>query len=163
MKKLLILRHAKSSWKDSDTEDHERPLNKRGKQDAPKIGGLLKDQGLLPDVIIGSTAKRIRQTIDRIITASGYHGPVYLLPELYLAEPKAYIDQLKNLGGQVNCPMIVGHNPSLEEVVGQLTGSNTAIPTGALIEIELSIDGWQELDGDEKGRVINQWQPKDLK
>jgi phosphohistidine phosphatase len=65
MKSLLILRHAKSSWKDPELTDHDRPLNKRGKCDAPRIGKLLKNEHLVPEAMISSTAKRARATAER--------------------------------------------------------------------------------------------------
>jgi phosphohistidine phosphatase len=74
MKSVLILRHAKSSWKDPDLPDHDRPLNKRGKHDAPLMGRLLKREDLVPDVIISSTAMRARATAEAVAKGSGYKG-----------------------------------------------------------------------------------------
>ena len=72
MKSILILRHAKSSWKHPDVNDHDRPLNKRGKRDAPYMGELLRDKHLVPDFIISSTAKRARSTAKAVAKAAGY-------------------------------------------------------------------------------------------
>jgi phosphohistidine phosphatase len=76
IKTLLILRHAKSSWKFPDLADHDRPLNKRGKRDAPKIGNLLKEKDLVPDLIISSTAVRAKRTAKMVAKASKYKGNV---------------------------------------------------------------------------------------
>jgi phosphohistidine phosphatase len=72
MKSLLVLRHAKSSWKDTDMVDHERPLNKRGKKDAPMVGKLLRQQHLIPELVLTSSARRARETAEAAVEASGY-------------------------------------------------------------------------------------------
>ena len=85
MKTLLILRHAKSSWKHEQISDHDRPLNKRGKRDAPRIGRLLRDRNLAPELIISSTAKRARKTAAKAARECCYEGVIELCGELYLA------------------------------------------------------------------------------
>ena len=72
MKTLLVLRHAKSSWKDANLEDHDRPLNKRGKKTAPKMGKLIKDEKLVPDLMISSTALRAKKTAEAVAKTSKY-------------------------------------------------------------------------------------------
>ena len=76
MKTLLIMRHAKSSWDESDMHDHDRPLNKRGKLNAPRMGRLLREQDLVPDLIITSSARRARDTAGAVADQSGYEGDV---------------------------------------------------------------------------------------
>ena len=88
MKTLLLLRHAKSSWKDGDLDDHDRPLNKRGKRDAPRMGQLLRDQDLLPELILTSSARRCRKTAEHVIQSSGYRGETRITGELYEAGAK---------------------------------------------------------------------------
>ncbi|MFB3041695.1 MAG: histidine phosphatase family protein, partial [Candidatus Poribacteria bacterium] len=83
MKTLLILRHAKSSWEHPELTDHDRPLNKRGKRDAPRMGKLLRVQGLVPDLIMSSTAKRARSTAKTVARKSGYKEKVELTPAFY--------------------------------------------------------------------------------
>src|SRR5215510_9473869 len=85
MKTLLLLRHAKSSWKDSDLDDHDRPLNQRGKRDAPRMGQLLKDEQLVPEFILCSSAKRCRKTAEHVIHESGYRGETRITGDLYEA------------------------------------------------------------------------------
>ena len=117
MKTLLILRHAKSSWKHPDLSDHGRPLNKRGKRDAPKIGYLLKEKDLVPDLIISSTAVRAERTAKMVAKASKYKGNVTLSDSLYAAGPDAYIDVIRNLQDKYNTVLVIGHKPGLEELV----------------------------------------------
>ena len=96
MKTLLIMRHAKSSWKEQDLPDHDRPLNKRGKNDAPRMEKLLKDEDLVPDLIMSSTAVRAKKTAELVAKTCKYKGKIVLDRSLYGAEPAAY---LKILGG----------------------------------------------------------------
>jgi len=79
MKTLLLLRHAKSSWDNPAHSDHQRPLNERGQRDAPRVGALMANEQLLPDLILSSTAQRARQTTERVIELSGYQGQVEYL------------------------------------------------------------------------------------
>ena len=91
MKTLLLMRHAKSSWKDESRDDHDRPLNERGKKEAPRMGQLLLDQHLLPDLMLSSDAKRCRRTVEKVAAAAGYRGETVLTSELYAAPPVAYL------------------------------------------------------------------------
>ncbi|MGC1929423.1 MAG: histidine phosphatase family protein [Candidatus Nitrosopolaris sp.] len=97
MKSVLILRHAKSSWKHPNLTDHDRPLNKRGKRDAPQTGKLLRKEHVAPETIISSTAVRARATAEAVAKASGYKGRITLNRSLYAAGPEAYLDALHNL------------------------------------------------------------------
>jgi phosphohistidine phosphatase len=167
MKTLLILRHAKSSWKDESLPDHERPLNKRGKQDAPRMGKLLRDEGLIPDLILSSDARRARATIELVAQECHYDGEILFLRELYAAEPEAYLEALAQQGGDAASVMIVGHNPGLEELLEELTGERLPLPTAALAQVALPIEHWSELganarDDMPQGKLVNLWRPKDL-
>jgi len=87
MKSVLILRHAKSSWKHPDVNDHDRPLNKRGKRDAPHMGEILQNEHLVPDLIISSSAKRARSTAKAVAKAAEYKGDITFNQSLYAAPP----------------------------------------------------------------------------
>jgi phosphohistidine phosphatase len=97
MKTLLILRHAKSSWKEQDLPDHDRLLNKRGKNDAPRMGKLLKDEDLIPDLIMSSIAVRAKKTTEFVAKGCKYKGKIVLNHSLYGAEPAAYLKILEGL------------------------------------------------------------------
>jgi phosphohistidine phosphatase len=161
MKTLLILRHAKSSWKNDELSDHDRPLNPRGQRDALKVGKRLRNEGLIPDEIISSNAKRARQTAEAVAEESGYGGEVQLSGELYGGGPEAYLDAIRNLPGEVDCALVVGHNPDLEELVEILTGESVQMPTAALAQVRLDIQGWQDLNEEEQGKLINLWTPRE--
>jgi len=162
MKTLLVLRHAKSSWDNPDIADIDRPLNKRGKRDAPKIGALLRKEELLPDLIIGSTAKRVRETVEYVIQESGFGEDVLWNETLYAAGPEAYIEALQDLPDMYNSVMVVGHNPGLEELVAMLTDSWESLPTAALAQLTLKVESWSELGYDPVGKLVNVWRPKEL-
>jgi len=162
MKTVLVLRHAKSSWKDTGVSDHDRPLNKRGKMTAPRMGQLLYEEDLVPDVILSSTALRARETADMVADASGFEGDVAYLEDLYHAWPSDYLDALRSLSDDVNTAMIVGHNPGLELLLEQLTGESERLPTAALALIQLPIDFWSQLDDETEGELLDLWLPRFL-
>lgn len=162
MKTLLILRHAKSSWKDTALSDHERPLNKRGKRDAPKMGRLLRDKKLVPRLIIGSSAERVRETINYVCEACGYQGEIVYDDTLYLGEPQDYIRCLNAADDIYDRVMVVGHNPGLEELVELLCAEEYGMPTATLAEVRLPIKSWSELSGSVDGQCLHVWIPKAL-
>jgi phosphohistidine phosphatase len=163
MKTLLILRHGKSSWKNSDEfQDHDRPLNNRGKRDAPRIGRLIKTENLIPDHIMSSTAKRARKTARAATQEFEYQGEIDETGALYHAEADEYIEALRHLSDDYQRVMVVGHNPGLEDLIELLTGRVEVMPTCGLAVVELPIEQWSSLNGKVKGKLINIWRPKAL-
>jgi len=162
MKTLLVLRHAKSSWNDSALGDHERPLNERGRRDGPRMGQLIREYGLIPDVVISSDAVRAQLTARAVAEAARYEGEILLDPRLYLASPADILLLLRTVRENAETIMIVGHNPGLEELVEQLTGERQDLPTAALAQIVLPIDRWSDLKLSSRGTLSGYWQPGDL-
>jgi phosphohistidine phosphatase len=162
MKTLLLLRHAKSSWKDSELDDHDRPLNKRGKNDAPKIGRLLRDENLLPDLIVASSAKRCRKTAEHVIHSSGYRGEARIYGELYEAGADKLRNFLANLDDSIHRVLLIAHNPGMEELLEPLVGAYTPLSTAALAHVDLKTDSWRDLNADARGDLIKVWQPREL-
>ncbi len=162
MKFLLILRHAKSSWKDAELPDHARPLNKRGKLAAPRMGQLLYEKDLVPDVILSSSARRAVETAEFVADASGYAGEVYFLDSLYLGWPSDYIEILRNLPDDVSVAMLVGHNPGVESLLEALTDETEPLPTAALAYLRLPIQHWHQLTDEIEGELLNVWRPRNL-
>lgn len=159
MKTVILMRHAKSSWKNEDLEDFDRPLNKRGKKDAPAMGELLQKKDQLPDLILSSSAKRARQTAKAVMKESGFSGEVEHIDSLYLAEPHAYIDALRKIPEGINRVMVIGHNPGLEGLLQQLSGRVESLPTSGVAFIDLPIQTWKELDHEVDGTLIDLWRP----
>jgi len=161
MKTLLILRHAKSSWKDPELDDHDRPLNKRGKRDAPRIGKLLHQHHLQPDVILSSTAKRARGTAAKVAKVCGYEGIIELDGELYLAAPDGLLRVLQDVPDRHACVMLVGHNPGLEQLIELLTGTVTRLPTAALARLRVAIESWRDVAPTTRAELIDIWRPRE--
>ncbi|MDP6443265.1 MAG: histidine phosphatase family protein [Pirellulaceae bacterium] len=162
MKTLLILRHAKSSWANADQSDHDRPLNQRGKRDAPRIGALIADRELTPDRVVCSTAVRAMTTAQLIAQSTPLACEVELDESLYLAPPSAYLEVMLQTADDVDCLMVVGHNPGIEELVEKLTGEDETMPTGALAVVHLAIDNWTDAPGTQRAELQHVLRPKEV-
>jgi phosphohistidine phosphatase len=160
VKRLLVLRHAKSSWADTSLDDWQRPLNDRGRRDAPRVGEWLRDRSLVPDVIVTSDAVRACETATAVAAAAGYLGEIVVEPSLYHATPADAISVLKSITNQAaRTALIVGHNPGLEELVARLSGEHHGLVTAAIVELAVPIDRWSELDLTIEASMVNSWQP----
>jgi len=162
MKTLLLLRHAKSSWKDMAQDDHDRPLNGRGKRDAPRMGRLLRHLDQVPDRILCSTAKRTRQTVERVAEESGFDGEIAYVAELYAADPDTLLAVAREQGGEAKRLMLIAHNPGMEMLVEALTDRAEPMPTAALAVIALPIDAWSALGDETDGDLIGVWRPREV-
>jgi phosphohistidine phosphatase len=162
MKTLLLLRHAKSSWKEPDLIDHDRPLNKRGKQTAPRMGTLMRDEKLIPDLILSSSAMRAYDTARLAAKACSYQGKIEHTGKLYLAEPRAYIEVLQQVDDQYLRVLVVGHNPGLERLITGFTGEAIGMPTGALAFMKLAIKHWRDLETNTECDLVTVWLPREL-
>jgi phosphohistidine phosphatase len=150
-KTLLILRHAKSSWKNINLSDRDRPLNGRGKRDAPTMGKRLKKLGYHADLILSSPAVRAAETARRVAIEIGYEDKIIMDEALYMAGVDEYIEVIAGIGESINHLMLVSHNPGSEELLSFLTCEVVEkFPTAAyaLMEIEGS---WSDLS---KGKLL---------
>jgi phosphohistidine phosphatase len=163
LRELILMRHAKSAWKDATLSDLDRPLSDKGKKNALKVGKWLQQQNLIPDLILTSPAKRTQQTLKRVCNECG--SQTQTVDALYLAE----LDTLKTLlaeAPQVKRLMIIGHNPGLERLFNYLNSdtdeSQTHLfPTATLAHFILP-ENWHNLcSGD--GRLLQFVRPKDIK
>ncbi|MCL4779506.1 MAG: histidine phosphatase family protein [Gammaproteobacteria bacterium] len=147
LRRLTLLRHAKSSWQESGVSDHDRPLNQRGERDAPVMGRRLLARGARPSLILCSTALRARHTAQIIARELGY--PAEFLqrePELYLATPEQIMAVIARQADSFRNIIVCGHNPGLTELANRLTGSDIDnIPTCGLVEIELNLASWADI------------------
>jgi len=162
MKTLLIMRHGKSSWKHKELKDHERPLSKRGVRDSLKMGELLLQRELVPQLILVSTAVRTKETAKLLVEASGFQGETIALDSLYLAEAEEYLHDLLTLPNEIERVMIIGHNPGLEALLQILSGRIEALPTGVVAYISLPINHWSEVHNKIEGELVELWRPKEL-
>jgi phosphohistidine phosphatase len=165
MKTLLFLRHAKSSWKDITLVDHKRPLNKRGKKDAPIMGDYLKNNKLTPDLIISSTAKRAKDTSKLVAEHCGYNKDIQSSKLLYVTiTPRDYLITIGGISNKYHRVLLIGHNPILEEVLETVTGEQIRMKTCSLVHISLPIKFWKEVkdNTNTKGKLIDVVEVKKL-
>jgi len=126
------------------------------------MGMLLREQGLVPDIILSSPAIRARKTAQAVSIESGYEHDIEIQDEFYPGDPYAFIDTLVALPEQVNTALIVAHNPGLEEFLDVLTGESARMPTSALARISLPIGSWRELTDEVDGILVDSWRVKEL-
>lgn len=147
MKRLLICRHAKSSWSQSDLRDFDRPLNKRGEHDAPEMGRRLTARGLRPDLIIASPAVRALATAHHYARQLEYPlEEIRTNPVQYAATVPVLLHLIQQVDEAVGLLMVVGHNPestALANVLGTLMIDN--IPTSGIVALDFAVAGWQDV------------------
>ncbi|MCB2263909.1 MAG: histidine phosphatase family protein [Candidatus Thiosymbion ectosymbiont of Robbea hypermnestra] len=154
-RELLILRHAKSDW-DTGVGDFKRPLAKRGKKDAPRVGEWLYREGLVPDLVISSSAQRARQTTEKVCKSIDYKKKrIQWKKEVYAADAPRLLRLLRRCPPEARTILLVGHNPGLEDLVRYLAsdevddeqGDGKLLPTATLAWLEIA-DGWDALAAD---------------
>jgi phosphohistidine phosphatase len=163
MKDLLLMRHAKSDWGDDDLEDHERPLAKRGKRDAPAMARHLLAEKVFPQIILCSTAVRARQTAELLLGETTFDGKLFFYNELYASSVARYLKVIRGVpDGEASPLMIVGHNPEMEEALDFLTGSREEVPTCCVTWLQIDIQHWSELPDHPKAQLKAIWRPKEI-
>jgi phosphohistidine phosphatase len=147
MKTLYLVRHAKSSWKFAELSDFERPLNKRGKRDAPTMGLFLKDKNFHPDIILSSPAVRAAKTAKIIADILSYsRNKIQFDEEIYEADTKTLFKIASNTNDKFNSAMMFGHNPSMTYFASSLANIRIDnIPTCGIVCVELDISSWKEI------------------
>ncbi|MDE3001365.1 MAG: histidine phosphatase family protein [Gemmatimonadota bacterium] len=161
MKRLYVIRHAKSSWSDPALGDFERPLNKRGKRDAPFMGARLKEGGAKPDMIVCSPARRAVKTARVIAKALGFPAGT-IVEEMAIYEASLYdllavVRKFPDTCGDV---IMVGHNPGLSDLAGYLSpDANVYMPTCAVFCVDLDVDSWVSVTAG-MGRMVSYDYPK---
>lgn len=155
MKQLLLCRHAKSSWKDSSLPDIDRPLNKRGKRDAPVMGKRLASRGLQPDQMVSSPAKRALVTARQLAKQVGYPKKnIAVIDMLYGASPEELLAFVRRLDNSCNTVYLVGHNPETTILANYLGNVNIYnVPTCGIVALEFKMGSWGEV-GQGKGSLI---------
>ncbi len=147
MRTLLLMRHAKSSWGDENLSDHERPLNKRGLRDAPKMAARLHARGITPDILISSTAVRAHSTARFVAGEYGLSpDSLIFLDELYLASESTWYDIFVEFPETRHTAMLFGHNPGITEVTNSLCNVEIEnIPTAGIVTIEFALSAWSNV------------------
>jgi phosphohistidine phosphatase len=148
MKRLLVVRHAKSSWDDPRQSDHDRPLNKRGERDAPFMGKLIAESEDMPDLILTSTANRAQTTARYFAKAANLPEDRFRpMPELYPGIMSNILKVLNSLNDEQGHVWLFGHNPAMTQLPNYLCGSTVLahMPTCGVVFVDLSIVHWAEL------------------
>lgn len=155
------MRHAKSSWGTPGLDDFDRPLNERGHTAAPAMGRLLIERGLVPDVILCSSARRAVQTLCGVLDESRFAGTVVVTRELYLAEPDIVLDLIRRAPPAERL-MVISHNPMLEALHAELGGSRQPFPTAAVGSYDFAIENFAELRTGAPLTRAELFRPRDL-
>ena len=170
MKRLTILRHAKSSWDDPAVEDFNRPLNERGWNAARRMGREMKQRGMRFDIVLASTAARVRETIDGVEEKYDFGAPIQFEPQIYAATEQRLLQLVRAVPKTVRSALVVGHNPGLEQLIIGLTIDDKhgfrdrvadKFPTAGLAAIELPAERWRDVKAG-SGKIVALIFPKDL-
>jgi len=158
---LILTRHAKSSWDNPGMEDHDRPLNARGRRSAEAIGTWLRDKGLVPDQVLCSSARRTKETYERM----GFDTPAEFTDDLYLVTGNRILRALSEATGET--VLLLGHSPGIGQFAAEILAEPPehpkfdAYPTGATLVARFDIDDWSKLAW-RGGEVIDFTVPRDL-
>ncbi|MGY6520982.1 MAG: SixA phosphatase family protein [Mongoliitalea sp.] len=149
MKKLLLIRHAKSSWENLFLSDHARPLALRGLRDAPIMGLRLKDKNVSPDLVISSDAERAKETAFLISKILDYpKQKVVLTKELYHASALEMLAVIRQAESAINTLFLFGHNPGMNDLMWKLKGTMGNLPTTGIFAVKAAIADWKYFDVD---------------
>ena len=148
MKSLYFVRHAKSSWRDPLLSDEMRPLNSRGKRDAPYMASMMADNESSPDLLISSTAVRAKRTANHFLKAFGLDKSKLVKDQrLYLASPQAMLDVIRELPNDYSTIYLFGHNPGMTEIANHFSDEYVDnVPTCGIVKITCNINEWYELN-----------------
>jgi phosphohistidine phosphatase len=146
MKKLFLIRHAKSSWEDHLLSDHDRPLSDKGKADAPKVANILKSKDVLPDLVISSSARRALKTAKIFSSTLNYSTEkIEINTSIYEATTQQLINVVNKIDDKYETVLIFGHNPGFT-VLANFLGDKSIVnmPTSAVAQLELNISSWKD-------------------
>jgi len=161
MKRLYVLRHAKSSWDNEGLADFDRPLNERGRKIAPLMGKLMRERGYIPEKIYASPAKRAAKTAKLACKGGDITAEIEFDRRIYEAGTRTLTKVLSEIKNGAKSALIVGHNYGLEDLIHDLTGQPELMPTAALAVIDLEIDKWKDV-GPGKGKLVEVLRPKEV-
>ncbi|MBD0282315.1 MAG: histidine phosphatase family protein [Thermoleophilaceae bacterium] len=163
MKRLFLLRHAKSSWENEHLADHDRPLAPRGRKAADRIGRYLRSEGIKPSLVLCSSARRTRETLERVRA----DGEVMIEPELYGTSESELLERLRRVLADTVSVMLIGHNPGIQDLALELAGHGHRLddlrhkfPTAALATLTLR-GGWSDLEPG-SAELVGFVKPKEL-
>lgn len=162
MKTLMLMRHAKSDWKQPGLTDHDRPLNARGRAAAPFMAKHLRAEQAKTDIILASSAVRVQQTVE--LMQAQWDQPVEMLTsrDLYLSSPQQMVEALRGLHDVWDDILLVAHNPGLAGLVSHWSGGVIEMPTAAIAVFQFAQSSWQALSLGSELQLVEYWRPRDL-
>ena len=170
MLRLMLLRHAKSSWDDPDVADFDRALNSRGQTAAPAMGAFMAERGLFPARILCSAARRARETLALLLPHLSGDIDICIAERLYHSDAPGYLTAVREFGGTDLSVLLIGHNPAMEDLahvlapVGDAAGlaaMKAKYPTCGLAVINFNLPHWRDT-GPGEGRLIAFHTPKSI-
>ena len=144
-KRLIIMRHAKSSWTSGAATDHQRPLNKRGRRAAPRVGARLWDLGWIPDLVIASDSERTRETWQHMRAEFPHPIEEQFSSAFYHGGQAAIANACTTLTEDISTLLVLGHNPGWEDAVADLSGQWIRMTTANAALLESDADDWAEV------------------
>jgi phosphohistidine phosphatase len=170
VKRLAILRHAKSSWDDAQLADGDRPLNERGWKAARRMGRELKQRAASFDMVLASPAARVTETIEGVQEELKLEAAICFERDIYLASHETLLEMVRGLPESVHAPLLVGHNPGLQQLIVALTRDDPKglrakveqkLPTAAFVRIDLPVEQWSNVEP-ATGTIAELIVPKEL-
>lgn len=149
MKTLYLMRHAKSSWSFDDLTDEQRPLNDRGRDEAPRMGQALAERNIQLDLLLASTAVRSLTTAALVAKEIDYpHERIVVRPDIYHADPVTLLRVVRDSPDEAQSVLLVGHNPGISELANLLSPSplSEEMPTAAILCLHFQVERWAEAD-----------------
>ncbi len=168
MTTLYLLRHAKSSWAESDIADHDRPLAPRGRRAAKKVAKHLNQRGLSPEMVLCSSARRGQETLALVAPALRGKTTIQVEDDIYAAPAEALLQRLRRVPDVIASVMLIGHNPGLQDLALMLAGRGAMLerlregfPPAALVTLHIPAGDWHEL-GSGDAELVDYVLPKEL-
>lgn len=168
MKRLFLLRHAKSGWDDPGQDDFDRSLTRRGRRSAPLMGRYMQNLGYAPSIALCSPARRAQETWGLVRGALASETVEEMRPELYLPDPRTLLDTIRAIGNAHPSAIVISHNPGILTLALGLSGKDVQsanpfgkYPTAALTVFDFAVETWADVDPGE-GRLIGFTRPKQL-
>jgi phosphohistidine phosphatase len=155
----MIMRHGKSDWSAGAESDHARPLANRGIVSAERMGEVIRDLGIVPGLVISSTAVRARATAELARITGGWPSRLILEDDLYGASPSGALEVVARHGGDCERVMIVGHEPTWSMLIKQLTGGSCSVRTATVADIEVHTARWATVTS-ATGTLVSLLQPR---
>jgi len=148
-----LIHHAKSDWEEAGASDFERGLTEQGYRDVNTIGSYLLLRGIVPDLILSSSALRAQETADKLAAKIGFEGTLLYLSELYYTPPETILETVMLQDDEVDSIFVIGHNPQVTGLANMLTKDHVSkIPTMGIAALRFDTDSWQALE-DKKGEI----------